>query len=377
MPCVCCIIGLTSLSVAYAGFFGPDLNGDRSVLSIEKYRFNPAISWGDEFNYTGAPDSAKWGLDEGNGYYGWGNKEQQYYTRRIDNAVVKGNTLQIIARAEAFHGFQFTSAKLNTLDKRMFQYGRFEIRAKLPVSGGMWPAIFMFGEDHQWYNLQSWPDCGEIDLIELNGNAPHLIHNHIHSGYFNYARGRPAGHQTSVSGNAGKFNIYRIDWTPDYIRWFINDVQSFEFKNDGGGHSHWPFDDWFNLVLALSVGGNFVGTIDQSALPQTYEIDYVRYYKLLGGYGKPPKIRPAAPVLAVKHAMKRKGESFTFAIKSKPSKSTIKWYANGGFIASGDAVTLPPATPLGIYTGAVTAVDKTTGISSKAVAISIKVVAEP
>lgn len=372
---ILCISGATGFALLSAADVKPD--GEPSRSKGPQYSFSTTVSWGDEFNYTGAPDPAKWGLDEGNGFYGWGNQEQQYYTRRTDNAFVNGQTLKITAKAETYLGFNFTSAKLNTVDKRMFRYGRIEIRAKLPLKGGMWPAIFMFGEDHQWYNLNSWPECGEIDVIELNGNAPHLIHNHIHSGYFNYASGRPKGQQTVVSGNAGKFNNYRIDWTPGYIRWFINDVQSFEFKNDGGGHSHWPFDDWFNLVLALSVGGNFVGAIDQAALPQSYEIDYVRYYQLLGAYGKAPKIRPAAPVMAVSQVTKRKSESFTFAVRSKPPKSTIKWYANGSFIASGDSLKIPAITPVGSYTGAVVAVDNATGVSSKAVVITINVVPDP
>jgi beta-glucanase (GH16 family) len=340
-------------------------------LSVLEYEFSPTVTWGDEFTANGSPDSNMWGLDEGNGYYGWGNAEQQYYTNRTDNALISEGTLKITAKIESYNGFNYTSAKLNTREKRMFQFGRFEISAKLPATGGMWPAIFMFGEDHQWFNLQSWPDCGEIDVMEFNGNNPTIIHDSIHCGYYNYGNGRPRFNQTSIQ-NPQEFNNYRIDWTPDYIRWFINDVQSYEFLNDGGDHSHWPFNDWFNLIISLSVGGNFVGPVDQEALPQSYEIGHVRYYELLGNYNTPPKVKPAAPSVPVTEATKYENESFTFHITDKPANTTIKWYAYGTFVVEGDSVTFPTETPLGIYTGACVTVDNSTGIASEAVPIRLE-----
>jgi beta-glucanase (GH16 family) len=361
IPCIFSIINLGSPLIAQA-----------NVDDTSKYRFSPTISWGDEFNYSGSPDTKKWGLDEGNGFYGWGNNEQQYY--RPENAVVSGSTLRIIAKAESYKGFNYTSAKLNTREKRMFQYGRFEIRAKLPVTAGMWPAIFLFGEDHQWFNLNSWPNCGEIDMLELSSNDNARIHQSIHCGHYNYKNGNLKFQKTHAKTD--KFNTYRLDWTPEYIRWFINGVQSFEVKNDGGGHSHWPFDDWYNLILSLSVGGAFTGTPNAAALPQTYEVDYVRYYKLLGDYQKPIKKKIAAPTLNTTGGTKYKSDYFYISVVTKPENSTVKWYAGGVEVYTGDFFAFPPKTPPGTYVGAAVAVNNTTGIASEPVTITVKVVTD-
>ena len=125
------------------------------------------LIWSDEFDTNGSPSSDNWTYDIGNGEYGWGNNEEQYYTRT--NATVTEGVLQINAKRELYRGSNYTSSRLKTQGRFSFTYGRVEVRAKLPEGGGTWPAIWMLGE-----NITSvgWPECGEIDIMEHKGNNP-------------------------------------------------------------------------------------------------------------------------------------------------------------------------------------------------------------
>ncbi|MCX8074050.1 MAG: glycoside hydrolase family 16 protein, partial [Clostridia bacterium] len=113
------------------------------------------LVWSDEFDYTGKPDSNKWGYDIGGG--GWGNQELQYYTDRLENARVENGKLIIEARRENYGGREYTSARLVSRNKGDWLYGRFEIRAKLPGGRGTWPAIWMLPTD--WV-YGGWPNSG-------------------------------------------------------------------------------------------------------------------------------------------------------------------------------------------------------------------------
>lgn len=130
---------------------------DPSVNGFQ-YKFSPSITWGDEFNYTGAPDPKNWKMSSGNGYYGWGNHEIQYFTDRSKNVKVENGKLKIIALNESYNGFNYTSGKVVSNKKQ--RYGRYIIKAKMPLGAGLWPAIFGFGERHKDYDLKTWPNCG-------------------------------------------------------------------------------------------------------------------------------------------------------------------------------------------------------------------------
>jgi beta-glucanase (GH16 family) len=352
--------------------------GDTLIWSAEKYRFSPTITWGDEFDYSGSPDNTKWGIEEGNGYSGFGNGSLQY--NRPENATVSGSTLKIIAKNESFSGFTYTSSQLITRDTKMFQYGRFEVRAKLPVTGGMWPAIYLFGQNHKYYDYSQWPECGELDVFELNGNQADKIHTNIHTGFYNANNGNPQWHDTNIGGIADEFNLYRVDWTPEYIRWFINDVQAYEFVNDGGNHSHWPFDDYFSLIVNLSVGGAFTGSIDAGALPQTFEIDYVRYYELLGDYNTAPPLppddesRPVAPILDVTDLVKEISDYAQVNVTNVQPDCTVQWYVSQ-LIWEGDFLPVPAdSSPAGYTIAYVLNKNNITGITSIPTKFSIRVV---
>ena len=131
------------------------------------------LIWSDEFDANGAPNSANWGYNTGTGDNGWGNNESQYYTDRLDNAIVENGVLKITAKKESFGGSEYTSARLITAGKFEFTYGRVDVRAKLPAGGGVWPAIWMLGAN---FGTVGWPACGEIDIMEYVGNNLSLIH---------------------------------------------------------------------------------------------------------------------------------------------------------------------------------------------------------
>ncbi|MBT8255259.1 MAG: glycoside hydrolase family 16 protein, partial [Bacteroidia bacterium] len=128
---------------------------------------NDVLVWADEFDEDGAPCDQDWTYDIGTGDNGWGNGEEQYYTNRPENIVVENGVLKITAKAEAFQGSNYTSARLITYQKFEFDYGRVEARAKLPTGGGTWPAIWTLGND---FEVNTWPACGEMDIMEHVGN---------------------------------------------------------------------------------------------------------------------------------------------------------------------------------------------------------------
>jgi beta-glucanase (GH16 family) len=131
------------------------------------------LVWGDEFDYSGAPDPEKWDYETGR----IRNNEAQTYTTRAENARVEDGKLVIEARRETMDGAEYTSASLNTLGKFGFQYGRIEVRAQLPGARGSWPAAWMLGEDR---SVIGWPRCGEIDIMEHVGHNPGVVHATLH-----------------------------------------------------------------------------------------------------------------------------------------------------------------------------------------------------
>ena len=137
------------------------------------------LVWSDEFNYKGLPDKTKWDYEEGFVR----NNESQYYTRaRPENASVEGGVLIIECRKERFQPenhppVAYTAASLTTLNKESWQYGRIEVRAKLPHGKGVWPAIWMLGTN---ISEVGWPACGEIDIMEFIGKEPGNIYGTLH-----------------------------------------------------------------------------------------------------------------------------------------------------------------------------------------------------
>lgn len=229
------------------------------------------LVWSDEFDTNGAPDSSNWSYNLGTGDNGWGNAEQQYYTDSADNIIVEDGMLKITAKAESFMGSNYTSARIVSEDKFEFTYGKVEVRAKLPQGGGTWPAIWMLGED---YATNAWPGCGEIDIMEHVGNDQGTIHGTLH--YPGNSGGNANSGSTSVADVSDAFHVYKVIWSPDGIRFFVDDQEAFHTVANS---TSLPFNSDFFLILNVAMGGNFGGTIDSGFTESTMEIDYVRVYQ--------------------------------------------------------------------------------------------------
>ena len=242
------------------------------------WTFAATSSWQDEFDYTGRPDPARWGHDTGGD--GWGNRELQHYTDRADNARVDDGVLTITARRQPMHGRDYTSARLVTKGRGDFLYGRFEIRARLPAGRGTWPAVWMLPTDREY---GGWPASGEIDIMEHVGHDPDVVHASVHTAAYNHKIDTHRTGTKHVEGASDGFHLYRLDWTPDAIRAYIDDEPVFAFAREDGGHPVWPFDRRFHLLLNIAVGGDWGGQqgVDQAAFPARLQIDYVRVYPLV------------------------------------------------------------------------------------------------
>ena len=242
------------------------------VFALEK-----TLVWSDEFDYSGLPDSTKWGYDVGGG--GWGNNELEYYTeKRTENARVGDGCLTIEARKETFENRQYTSARLVTRGKGDWLYGRIEVRAMLPRGRGLWPAIWMLPTE---WAYGDWPKSGEIDIMENVGYDPQKIHCTVHTESFNHTLGTQKGASVNVQTCYTDFHLYALEWDTKEIRIYVDDNHYFTFKNEGTDYKAWPFDRRFHLLLNVAVGGNWGGQqgVDDSVFPRTMVVDYVRIYQ--------------------------------------------------------------------------------------------------
>lgn len=239
------------------------------------------LIWADEFE-TVSVDVGKWEFQIGDGSAygipGWGNNELQYY--RSENATLENGKLVITAKKETFGGKSYTSTRMRTYLKGDWTYGRFEIRAKLPFGKGIWPAIWMLPTDNTY---GGWAASGEIDIMELVGHEPNKVHGTLHFGgaWPNNASAN-AFHTLPTGRFADDFHVFRIEWKPGEIRWYMDDVLYHTRTQwwSSNGPFPAPFDKRFHLLLNVAVGGNWPGSPDATTtFPQRMEVDYVRVYR--------------------------------------------------------------------------------------------------
>jgi beta-glucanase (GH16 family) len=253
------------------------------------------LVWSDEFNYTGKPDRTKWTYE-----YGFiANQEKQYYTDNTKNARVENGHLIIEAHIEKIVNkdyknpalkntwaqykaeidtAQYTSARLTTEDLAEWKYGRIEARAMLPKGRGMWPAIWMLGQNRE---EAGWPDCGEIDIMEHVGYDNDTIHGTIHTKAYNHMRGTQKGKTIYIENPNDEFHVFTIEWTPEKIDFMLDGVVYNHIQNEHKTEAEWPFDQKFYLILNVAVGGGWGGIkgIDDRIFPQRMVVDYVRVYQ--------------------------------------------------------------------------------------------------
>lgn len=236
--------------------------------------------WGDEFNTPGLPDKTKWDYEIGK----LRNNELQYYTDRQENARIQDSILIIELRKENYQGAAYTSASLVSRYKGDWQYGKFEISAKVPAGTGTWPAIWMMPTDNMY---GTWPKSGEIDIMEYVGMNPSNLYFTVH-----YEGTDGSGHQSSgysifSSKPYDRFIKFTLEWSPTDIKWYADDKLYFTYTKKADDQRIWPFNKMFYLILNFAYGGSWGGQrgVDDTKLPNQFLIDYVRVYQLQDSEG--------------------------------------------------------------------------------------------
>jgi beta-glucanase (GH16 family) len=239
------------------------------------------LVWSDEFDGPDI-DASKWSHEVN--AWGGGNNELQYYTDRPANSFIENGHLVIQALKENYTGPEgkrnYTSARLRTLNKGDWTYGRFEARMKLPYGQGLWPAFWMLPTD--WV-YGGWAASGEIDIMEIVGHQPNVLHGTIHYGgewpnnvYSGASYTLPAGDFSD------DFHVFAIEWEHGEIRWYVDGIHystKNSWRTDSGAPFPAPFDERFHILLNVAVGGNWPGNPDGTTIfPQRMEVDYVRVY---------------------------------------------------------------------------------------------------
>lgn len=283
-------------------FAAPD--GHATGKNVKKQDGNPnesewSLVWSDEFNGKEI-DRSKWTFDIGNWIVdengngiapGWGNNEKEYYTDSNENAFIEDGKLVIKAKKEQvtdqFGTYDYTSAKLKTKGLFSKKYGRYEIKAKLPVGKGLWPAIWMLPEEDKY---GTWAASGEIDIMEAWGSRPNTVAGTIHYGE-GWPNNKYTGKEFELPEKSGidKWHTYALEWEPGELRWYV-DGELYQTQNkwyskgkDNAANFSYPapFDQEFYLVMNLAVGGWFDGDVDETTkFPSKMLVDYVRVYDL-------------------------------------------------------------------------------------------------
>ncbi|MFB9075954.1 family 16 glycosylhydrolase [Flavobacterium procerum] len=252
------------------------------------------LVWSDEFNGT-TVDLTKWQSISGNGcpsLCGFGNAEAQRYDPNQATIVKEGTNsyLNIEAKYQPTSQFPdqpYASSKLTTEGKYSLKYGRIEARMKLSNGQGAWPAFWMLPVNG------NWPYTGEIDIMEAKHRNPQSVDGTIHydgNGY--HFTGRSYSSPTDLSSD---FHVYAVEWGPNFIKWFVDDVLFHTATPNTTVNGGWPFNDsQFYIILNLAVGSagtpytsvNGAGVPPIPAdFPAKLQVDYVRVYDGSYKYG--------------------------------------------------------------------------------------------
>jgi beta-glucanase (GH16 family) len=267
-----------------------DKSGQSQVDKMVEEPKTYQLVWSDEFDYSGRPDSTKWTYEQGFVR----NEELQWY--QPDNVFCENGLLVVEGRKETIPNpnykpgstdwmenrkeATFTSASVTTKGLHSWRYGRFEIKAKIKAQDGLWPAIWSLGSNHEW------PAGGEIDIMEYyNG---YILANAAWAGAQRWPALWDDFRKPVTSFNdpewADKFHIWKMDWTYDSIKIYVDDellntISLDKTINQRGSVSN-PFRETSQfLILNLAIGGTAGGDPSDTPFPSRYEIEYVRVYQ--------------------------------------------------------------------------------------------------
>ena len=251
-------------------------NSDGYITEESYYGYE--LVWSDEFDGTEL-NSEDYNFELGDGcpnLCGWGNEELQSYTDDPSNINVENGLLTITATA--ITPTTFRSTRIQTKGKQEFEFGRIDIRAKLPEGQGIWPAIWMLGRN---IDEVGWPACGEIDIMELVGHKPNVVHGTAHWG----PQGRP--NSTFVGSEyiidepfSEEFHVFSIVWEFNEIIWYVDETKFHTITPNTTQNEEYRFNQPFFFIFNVAVGGQWPGSPDETTVfPQKMEIDYVRVFQ--------------------------------------------------------------------------------------------------
>ncbi len=237
------------------------------------------LVWSDDFHQANGSsvNPSKWTFETGGD--GWGNNEMEFYTTRTNNVRIEDNKLVIEADKENFGGRHFTSGRILTRGHFAWTYGVFEARIKIPSGQGIWPAFWLLGND---ISTNSWPNCGEVDIMENIGREPGAIHGTIHGPGYSGAHGigMPV-YLPNQERMADDFHVFAVDCEPGSISWFLDGKKYFTVTQSSlPKGAAWVFNQPKFILINLAVGGFWPGYPDQtSSYPQKMVVDYVKVYQ--------------------------------------------------------------------------------------------------
>lgn len=238
-----------------------------SINGFSQSKKGYSLVWEDNFNGTSL-DTTNWSHETAAA--GWVNNELQRYTTK--NVEFSDGKLLIIAKKE---NKEYTSARLITKGKRIFTYGLFEIKAKLPQGVGTWPALWMLGQN---IDEVGWPACGELDIMEHVGKRPNFIHSTVHtlSGY----GGTPYTGILEIKNPFTKFHIYGMEWTKEFIAFYVDGKLVNRYQPEVKNPETWPFNKPCYLIFNIAIGGDWGGPIiDAQLFPSVMAVDWVKVYQ--------------------------------------------------------------------------------------------------
>ncbi len=238
------------------------------------------LVWDDEFNGTNL-DRTKWTFYNGN----LGDNELEFLNGSPQNVYVSNGVLHLVALKQPTNGYAYTSGLVMTTGLFSKVYGSFEFRAKLPTGAAFHPALWMLPENSPY---GSWPNAGEIDVMEQPGNEPTEVSGTLHFGN-SYSADR-SSYNFPSGQSITNFHVYRLDWTTNSITWLIDGVpyqtQTSWYANIGASSSTYaypaPFNVPFFLIMDLAIGGDYLGdpstNVINPLLPAEMQVDYVRVW---------------------------------------------------------------------------------------------------
>ncbi len=225
-----------------------------------------------------APDPAIWTYDVGGD--GWGNQQLEFNTDRPENVSLDGEGhLRIVAREESFMGNAYTSGRIKTKGLFEQEHGRFEASIKLPGGQGLWPAFWMLGAN---IDEVPWPGCGEIDIMEFQGQRPARVFGTLHGP--DYSGGESIGADFELPEGetfVDDFHVFAVEWDPGQIKFFVDDeVYNVIRSSPVSAQGDWVFNNEFFLLLNLAVGGTLGGPVGpDTVFPAEMLVDYVRVFE--------------------------------------------------------------------------------------------------